>query len=171
MCVLNTCRWGIIADLEAQVLLFLRDLVHGQLEESHPHSGQRGAEEVEDEPRFLGFVLPHRGGPDLDREIAAMEHDVDYVGELEVLLGRPPLDLLDQCLHLFWVPPRDALLLLGPERLRGLGRIGWYFGPAGGARVGDVKPLMLPFFDYFYEGALEPVNLLVLANHGPSALR
>ena len=41
-----------------------------------------------------GLVLPHRGGPKLEWEDAAVEYDVYYVSQLEVFLIRPQLDLL-----------------------------------------------------------------------------
>jgi hypothetical protein len=107
----------------------------------------------------------------LEREDVEMEHDIDHVGQLEVLLDGPPLDLLDQCLHLLWVPPDDALLLPGLELPWRPSRKGWDLGLASGKRLGDIEPLALPFLDGLDEGALELVGALVLADHGASTLR
>ena len=69
--------------------------------------------------RVLGLMCPHMGGPKLEKEDVMVEHAIYHVCQLEVLLFRPPLDLLGHCLHLPWVPLDDALLFPGyklPQR-------------------------------------------------------
>ena len=94
-----------------------------------------------------------------------MEHEVYHVHQLEVLLVCLELDLLEQHLHLFGVPPAHALLPLGCELLWRSSRERRSLGLAGGEWLSDIKPLALPLLYVLYKGALEPAHLLVLANH------
>ena len=96
-----------------------------------------------------------------------VEHDVDNIGKLEVLCGGPPLDLLDQCLHLLWVPPDDALLLSELELPRPPDRKGWDFGMARGERLGDVKPFVLPLLDILMKVPLNQSSFWLLLTMAP----
>ena len=98
--MLENLSWGFVSILEVEVFPLLGGLVLGQLEERRPHTGQGGAGEGGDGAHILGFMLPPRGNLELELEDAAVEHDVDDVGELEVPRGRPPFDPLDHGLHL-----------------------------------------------------------------------
>jgi hypothetical protein len=79
------------------------------------------AEEGADGVHVLGLLCPRRGSPKLERKYAAVEHDIDDVGQLNLPRCGPPQDPVDQGLHLFWLPPSNTLLLPGLEFLGRLG--------------------------------------------------
>ena len=114
--------------------------------------------------------LPQVELPLLAREYPADEHNLDYVGELELLVHHALDARLQRC-QLVRRRPIQALLFPGGEPR---GDSGSEFGgrhPVGVAWLGDVEPPRLPSFYGLRKGAVKPCDVGHSAHHGPFALR
>ena len=113
--------------------------------------------------------LPQVEVPLLAREDPAVEHDLDYVDEFELLVHH----FLNTCLEssqLSGTTPGHALLLPGGEpcgeaRSELGGRC-----PCRVMRLGDAEPPRLPPLYGLHEGGVKLCDVGHLADHGASAL-
>ena len=142
----------------------------GALVQHPPGIFVRSIEEPAQSLVLCRIKLPQIEVPLLAAENPAVEHDLDHIDKLKLLVHQGLETGLksDQLLRTI---PKQALLFLGGE-LHGCTR-----SVLGGrcpfrvTRLGDVEPPRLPPFDGFHKGTLKPGDVGHFALHGAPALR
>ena len=91
--------------------------------------------------------------PELEWQDVAMEHDVNHVHQLDLLVRQKLYFLLQLC-HLLRVALVQAFPLPVNDPTRRVRLEGWDLCMDANEGFREIKPLMLPFLNCFHKGAL-----------------